>query len=248
MKLILENWRKYINESEEVDPEVTSVPTHKKYPRTFHLPWSLSRTEDDKTLSQEAVDQMFAGKEVVVTEKLDGENTTIYSDGYCHARSVDSRHHPSRSVVKALAASVACDLPAGWRLMGENLYAKHSIEYNKLPSYFILFAIADENNQSLSWNDVEEYAELLELNTAPVIYRGLWNEDAIKALWPFPSSFGGHSEGYVVRTVSGFSIENFPNHVAKFVRSGHVQTKKHWMHTQVVPNILGLGGSDETPI
>ena len=190
---------------------------------------------------------MFAGKEVVVTEKLDGENTTIYSDGYCHARSIDSRHHPSRSAAKALAASVACDLPSGWRLMGENLYARHSIEYDKLPAYFILFGIADENNQSLSWDEVEEYAKLLGLNTAPVVYRGLWDEDVVKELWPFTSSFGGNAEGYVVRTVSGFAIDSFPNHVAKFVRSRHVQTKDHWMHKQVVSNVLGSGDSDETP-
>jgi len=63
----------------------------------------------------------------------------------------------------------------------------------------------------------------------------------------FTSSFGGNAEGYVVRTVSGFAIDSFPNHVAKFVRSRHVQTKDHWMHKQVVSNVLGSGDSDETP-
>ena len=227
-KLLSENRRRLLE---------AFVPTYKKYPRTFHLPWSLSRTEDDKTLSQDAVDHMFAGKEIVVTEKLDGENATIYSDGYCHARSIDSQYHPSRSTVKALAATISCNLPPGWRLMGENLYARHSIEYDKLPDYFILFGIANENNQSLSWNEIEEWAELLDLKTAPVIYRGMWDEDTIKDLWPFASRFGGQSEGYVVRTASGFPMSNFSNHVAKFVRKGHVQTKDHWMHKQVVPNV-----------
>lgn len=36
---------------------------------------------------------------VVITEKMDGENTTLYRDGL-HARSLDSRHHPSRNWVK----------------------------------------------------------------------------------------------------------------------------------------------------
>ena len=52
-----------------------------KYPRTYHLPWSEGRTDDDKVLSD---DSQFIGKYVVVTEKMDGENTTIYSDGYLH--------------------------------------------------------------------------------------------------------------------------------------------------------------------
>lgn len=47
--------------------------SRKKYPRTFHLPWSESKTEDDKTLSPQQVEKMFVGKQVVVTEKLDGE-------------------------------------------------------------------------------------------------------------------------------------------------------------------------------
>lgn len=212
--------------------------SRKKYPRTFHLPWSESRTEDDKTLTPAQVEKMFLGKEVVVTEKLDGENTTIYSDGYCHARSMDSAHHVSRSYVKGIAAQVSCDLPAGWRLMGENLYAQHSIEYSDLPDYFILFGIADENDNALPWNDVEEYADLLGLNTAPVIYRGTYDEEKIKRLKPSSSKFGGDAEGYVVRTVSGFPMGNFSRHVAKFVRKGHVQTKDHWMHTQIVPNKL----------
>ena len=51
-----------------------------KYPRTYHLPYSQSKT-DDKTLSN---DDQFKGMEVVVTIKMDGENTTIYPDGYIH--------------------------------------------------------------------------------------------------------------------------------------------------------------------
>lgn len=67
-----------------------------KYPRTFHLPWSRSYTHDDKVLKHV---QHFEGKEVVVTEKMDGENTTMYRD-YLHARSIDSKDHPSRHWIK----------------------------------------------------------------------------------------------------------------------------------------------------
>jgi hypothetical protein len=207
-----------------------------KYPRTFHLPWSESRTSDDKTLSENQVDDMFIGREVVVTEKLDGENTTIYGDGYTHARSLDSSHHPSRSASKALAATTAPNIPEGWRLMGENLYAEHSISYDKLSSFFVLFGIADENNNALSWREVEEYGEMLGLTVAPVIYKGIWDEEAIQGLWPFSSAYGAEAEGYVVRTASGFPMSQFSDYVAKFVRSNHVQTKDHWMHSTIKAN------------
>lgn len=214
------------------------TPDRVKYPRTFHLSWSLGATDDDKTHSDADILVMFGGKEVVVTEKLDGENTTIYADGYCHARSMDSAHHVSRGWVKALAARVALDLPTGWRVCGENLFAKHSIGYEALPSYFMVFGIYDENNNALSWDDLVEWCELLGLSTVPVLYRGVWDEKAVRALYPSASKFGAEAEGYVVRIAEGYAYEDFVSSMAKFVRANHVRTEGHWMHSSVVPNVL----------
>ena len=206
-----------------------------KYPRTPHLPWSPGATEDDIRLSSASV--MFSGKNVVVTEKMDGENTTMYSD-YIHARSLDSAHHPSRSLVKQLHAQICADIPAGWRICGENLYAKHSIHYTNLPSYFLVFSIWDENNVSLSWNDVVTWCFLLGLKHVPVLYYGAYNEKLIRSLVKesaLPTDF----EGYVIRNAGSFSYESFQDNVAKFVRANHVQTDRHWMNSELVPNRLG---------
>jgi hypothetical protein len=46
-----------------------------KYPRTYHLPWSQDKTNDDKSLKDVSC---FIDKEVVVSKKLDGENTTLF--------------------------------------------------------------------------------------------------------------------------------------------------------------------------
>src|SRR3972149_1207672 len=117
-----------------------------KYPRTFHLPWSEGATPDDKTHTYQAIERMFGGEQVVVAEKADGENTTIYSDGTCHARSTGDKSHPSRSYVRRKAVEVGCELPKGWRLVGENMYARHSIAYNELPDYFVLFGVVDSSD------------------------------------------------------------------------------------------------------
>jgi len=45
--------------------------TYVKYPKTFHLPWSLGLRSDDKRLKDLS---RFINQEVVVTEKVDGEN------------------------------------------------------------------------------------------------------------------------------------------------------------------------------
>lgn len=205
------------------------MPRRYRYPRTLHLPWSPGAQADDRYLDA----LPFEGQAVVVTEKLDGENTTMARD-YLHARSPDGRHHPSRDWVKGLWGQIRHEIPPGWRLCGENLYARHSIAYDELPSYFFLFSIWDEQNRALAWDESVEWAALLGLHTVPVLWRGLWDEAAIRAL----TLDLAHCEGYVVRTVTGFAYDEFPQHVAKWVRPHHVQTDEHWMHAPIVPNQL----------
>ncbi|MFJ1898453.1 AAA family ATPase [Streptomyces sp. NPDC088115] len=100
------------------------------YPRTPHLPWSPGASSDDVRLTGRTDLAGLTGSEVVVTEKMDGENTTLYADGL-HARSLDSAHHPSRARVKALQGRVGPRVPAGWRICGENVFARHSIPYDE---------------------------------------------------------------------------------------------------------------------
>lgn len=201
-----------------------------KYPRTRHLPWSPGSTSDD--LFSESL-HAFDGRRVVVTEKMDGENTTLYRDGL-HARSIDGRHHPSRDWVKALHGRMAHLIPEGWRVCGENLYALHSIAYSELPSFFLVFSIWNDENQCLSWEDTADWCKLLGLLHVPVLFEGLYDEPSIRAMEPNT----GVSEGYVLRLADSFDFAVFPEAVAKWVRTNHVQSEEHWMHKSVVPNAL----------
>ncbi|MBT8228591.1 MAG: AAA family ATPase [Dactylosporangium sp.] len=200
------------------------------YPRTPHLPWSPGAASDDVRV----VDLSgLAGREVVVTEKLDGENTTLYHDGL-HARSLDSAHHPSRAWVKALHSRVARSIPEGWRVCGENLYARHSIGYQDLESWFYAFSVWD-GDRCLDWDQGAGFARRLGIPVPPVLWRGVFDERVIRALRPDPL----RQEGYVVRAVAGFAREEFAHRVAKWVRPAHVQTDTHWMLAPVVVNGRG---------
>lgn len=195
-----------------------------KYPRTNHVPWSPGMNEDDRILRDMSY---FAGKEVVVTEKMDGENTSIYSD-YIHARSLDGRNHPSRNWVKNFWSGIAQDIPERWRVCGENLFAKHSIGYDDLETYFYGFSIWNESNICLPWDETLEWFKLLNITPVPVLYLGEYNEKFIKNIeLPWDTH-----EGYVIRTADEFSFADFKKSVAKCVRQGHIQTTKHWMHGQ----------------
>lgn len=216
-----------------LDSHLDKFVDYVKYPRTYHVPWSEGMNDDDRQVPSM---EHFFGQDVVVTEKMDGENTTMYRD-YIHARSVDGRSHPSRDRVKSIWGQIQGDIPEGWRICGENLYARHSIHYNHLPSYFMGFSIWNDRNVCLSWDETSEWFNLLEIPVVPVLYRGQYDEQKIKDLWKDMDR--NSNEGYVIRSAGEFTYGNFRKNVAKFVRANHVQTTAHWMHGQpIIPNQL----------
>lgn len=202
-----------------------------KYCRTKHLPWSQGYSEDDVRLADVS---QFEGHEVIISEKLDGENTTIYNDGF-HARSLDSKSHASRDWLASFWAQIRSDIPEGWRICGENLYAKHAIYYENLDSYFYGFSIWDENNICLSYDETIEWFKLIGITHVPVLYRGIFNEEKIKKIQLDTEK----QEGYVIRKASAFSYDDFNSSVAKWVRPKHVQPNtKFWFLQEITPNKL----------
>lgn len=201
-----------------------------KYPRTQHVMWSEGSTSDDKKLSSL---EHFYGKEIVMTEKRDGENTTIARD-YTHARSLDSVDHPSRHWLKGFWSTMCYNIPEDWRVCGENLYAEHSLGYNNLTTYFEAFSIWNEKNECLSWDDTEEWCNLLGLTLVPVLWRGVFDENFLRN-YKIDTTL---QEGWVIRLADSFKYEDFDVSVAKWVRENHVQTSEHWMNKKVIPNKL----------
>lgn len=206
-----------------------------KYPKTLYLPFSPSIAKGDDVVNTD----QFTGKDIVVTVKMDGENTTMYRDGI-HARSIDSKNHYSRNWVKNFHSQVCHKIPVGWRVCGENLFAVHSIAYKNLPSYFMLFSVWNANNICLSWDDTVEFANTNGFDLVPVLYEGIYNTNKLLSLYT-PSYNGDTCEGYVVRLRDAFRYNNFSKSTAKYVRESHVQTDKHWMHTKIVKNITQGG-------
>lgn len=200
-----------------------------KYPRTYHLPFSLGATNDDKVLTDCS---QFFGKVVVATWKKDGENSTLYCDG-SHARSLDSVHHESRDWLKAFHSTFKNDIPEGWRICGENLFAKHNIYYENLKSYFYGFSIWNAENFCLNWNDTIDWFNLLGIEPVEVFYHGIFDEEY------FRNVDIGDEEGFVIRNADSFHYDTFSKNVAKFVRANFVPgTEEHWSHRKVVPNKL----------
>jgi len=217
-----------------------------KYPRTPHMAFSQGATSDDRILR--SLDD-FLGHEVVFTMKMDGENTTLYRDGF-HARSLDSRHHPSRDWLARFHGQIAHEIPDGWRVCGENLYARHSIEYEDLPSYFMGFSVWNDRNVALSWQESHEFMECLGIVPVPEIaaLSGVFDAQTPARIQAFLKTLDTEkNEGLVMRFAGEIAYADFGRSFAKWVRKGHVQTEEHWMHQAVVPNGLALAQAKNAP-
>lgn len=169
-----------------------------KFPKIFHLPFSNNLQNNDKKM--ESLDG-FQDKRVIVSLKCDGENFSFYRD-CCHARSLDSKDHPSRHWIKRMWGEMKHNIPEGWRICGENCFAFHSIYYTELPSYFLVFEIYNDKNMCLSWDETVEYCQLLDLQHVPILYDGIWDEEKIKSCFDENKSIlGGWSHKGLLNTL-----------------------------------------------
>ena len=199
----------------------------RKHPRTPHHPLSPGVGSDDKV----ATDLSRLG-EVVMTEKMDGENTTLYAGGF-HARSVEDARHPSRDWLAAFHARIRWTIPEGVRICGENLYARHAIAYDALPSFFLGFSAWD-GDTCLAWDDTLALFERIGITPVPVLWRGAYSEAALAEIVAGLDT--DRQEGVVTRSAGAFAHADFASRVVKWVRPGHVQTDRHWSRAPVVAN------------
>ena len=216
-----------------------------KYPRTYHLPYSPGATKDDKKLQGDWF-KYYQGKEIVITEKLDGENIHMnQKDCYARSDGAPTRSPWSRNIwdpQEGLYWRIKTLIGSNETLFGENLYGEHSIHYDKLPSYFHLFAVSTESMWE-SWQSVKLFGAILGVKTVPELWRGIvYNEKQLEELVnrfvKEPSVYGDTREGVVVRLTNSFPLDDFKNCVCKWVRPNHVQTDEHWTKNWKKANLM----------
>src|SRR5215467_2540327 len=127
-----------------------------KYPRTNHIEGSGIQKGDEE-LSIVPL-QEFAGRHLVVEEKMDGANSAVSfsEDGKLLLQSrghylVGGEREKHFHLLKAWANRYTGEL---WEVLGdyyimygEWLYAKHTVFYTDLPHYFMEFDIYDKVNE-----------------------------------------------------------------------------------------------------
>lgn len=139
----------------------------RKYCRSLHAHISLGTTSDDRFMPSGYVKSFATKNELVLTEKLDGQNNCFNKHGvFARSHSAPTQHPWDKPMIERwhLIKNDLNDL----EIFGENMYGIHSIAYDKLESYFYVFAVR-EHDKWLSWDEVKFYAEMLDFPVVPEI-------------------------------------------------------------------------------
>ena len=206
--------------------------TSRKYCRSLHARCSLGTTSDDRLMPPGYVAAFAQLPELILSEKLDGQNNCLTRHGVFARSHAAPSQHPWDAPLRARWELLRRDL-GSLEVFGENMYGVHSIAYRKLDSYFYVFAVRD-GEQWLSWEEVTHYAALLDFPTVPTIafakplrdYLPSGDEDSALEAWlhtalgePWttatngPGQLGGYDpstgapccEGFVVRNAASFA-------------------------------------------
>ena len=136
-------------------------------------------------------------------------------------------------------------------LFGEWLYARHSVQYRRLPHYFFEFDIYDK--QAGTFLDLKTRLAMLDgtgIHTVPIVHQGALKAeqlpDFIRAS-AFESLFENPVTGKPDSLMEGLYLRTEANGIvtgrAKFVRVEFVEKVKqseHWQHKTMVPNLLAI--------
>lgn len=232
-----------------------------RFPHTPHLAWlGVGEPRGDKVLSMREATDLLVG-EVVVEEKIDGANLGI-SLGLDGALRVQNRgqylHEPHAGQFTKLPAWLASrgmaiadvlleQIDQGIVLFGEWCAARHSLNYTRLPDWFLLFDVletraGEDPGRFWSVERRDSLAAKLGLETTPELARGHFSVGELErhlALWT--SRFrDGPLEGIVVRRESAQWCEQR----AKLVRPDFTQAiGKHWRRRGLEWNRLGVAAA-----
>ncbi len=214
-----------------------------RFPHTPHITWlGAGESRDDKLLSLHEVTELLSG-EVIIEEKVDGANIGFSLDERGELR-VQNRgaylEKPYRGQFSRLNGwlgqftyHIMSHLTEHMIVFGEWCAARHSLLYDHLPDYFLLFDIYDTTEKKFwSVSRRDDWSLKVGIHTVPQIDKGLYSSEGLQNLLYSSKSFyrEGSPEGIIVR-----KDDSRWNRIrGKLVRAEFVQTiETHWSSRQI---------------
>lgn len=209
-----------------------------RYPHTPHIAWlGEGQPRDDKVLSPTEATTLLS-EAAVVEEKLDGANLGLslspagglraQNRGHFLAEPYTGQFSRLASWLTLHAHALCAALTPDLILFGEWCAARHSLSYDRLPDWFLLFDVFDRRAQKF-WSSVRRnaLAEDVGLTCVAQIARGHVSSPQLEnMLATEPSRYRqGPLEGLVIRRES----KDWCQSRAKLVRADFAQAiDAHW--------------------
>ncbi|MDP1655095.1 MAG: RNA ligase family protein [Hylemonella sp.] len=220
-----------------------------RFPHTPHIAWlGKDRPRDDKVMSIDEANQ-FLRNIVVLEEKVDGANLglSIGPDGIVRAQNrgqyllkpYTGQFSRLNAWLTSHESTLRDELNENLIIFGEWLAAKHSIGYNQLPDFFLVFDVYDRD-QKRFWSTARRNAlsERLGLRTVHCLGIGQFSLTELKQfVKKSPSTYNeGTLEGIYLRQEDA----NWLIARAKLVHPNFVQSIiQHWRSRTLQWNALG---------
>ena len=219
-----------------------------RFPHIPHIEWlAEGQPRDDKVLSPAEVTEFLKG-DVVIEEKLDGANLGICigPDGALRAQNRGQYLLPPFTGQFArlddwLAAHqdrLFDALSESLIVFGEWCAARHSLDYDRLPDWWLMFDVYDrEAKQFWSTRRRNQFAGAARVAEVPCLHRGQISLAQLRSrVTSEASSFrDGPVEGLVVRREGSECLQQR----AKLVRPDFTQAiSPHWRHRPLSWNRL----------
>jgi ATP-dependent RNA circularization protein (DNA/RNA ligase family) len=213
-----------------------------RFPRTPHLALlGPVEVREDKVMTP-AEAEAFLAEEVVVEEKVDGENLGLsVVDGEIRAQSRGSyvelgglSFRGLEAWLRPRAARLAEALGDDLVLFGEWCAVRHAVAYDALPDWLLVFDVYDRRaGRFRPLDDRDELAASLGLAVVPRLATGRFTLSELEAMIGRSRVGDVPMEGIVVRHVA------CADHRAKLVRPEFVEAiDEHWRSRPVVRNRL----------
>jgi RNA ligase len=222
-----------------------------KFPRIMHFTFSPNAQNDDRIAGADWF-KFLCGKKLMLTEKIDGECSAIKKDGVFARTHAVPNHNPWANFLWPIYDTISSEL-GDLEIFGENMYAIHSIEYERLNSYFYVFAVRERGIWK-SWDETKFIAEYFGFQCVPVyttdteLINNTLNltdrqlEATVEEV-SRKSNLGSICEGCVVRVADEFpdpGDSTMGYKMLKYVRKNHVQTNEHWTRNWKKAKLYGF--------
>lgn len=183
------------------------METFRKYEKIYRIEMPDYPIKGKYCLAKKVEEKLFDGA-VVITEKIDGACSGIMK---CNGQTFLQKKgsgadysHPQFSFFQNewyFSNKEKIDgLPDNIVVYGELMRCIHTVEYNKLPDWFLVFDIFDlEQKRYLSWDEIKKICKKAGLFTVPFIYEGKISKKNLLKYLPEKSKYGDVAEGIVVK-------------------------------------------------